>query len=76
MSDLQAIVDFILTYKWYAILIGVGVAALLLLRAYGGGVLKSLEKVGQEDTDRFFRQVDINDTTRAYLEQAGKAYSR
>ncbi|MDQ3005416.1 MAG: SUMF1/EgtB/PvdO family nonheme iron enzyme, partial [Chloroflexota bacterium] len=76
MTDLQAIVDFILTYKWFAIPIGIGIAALLLIRAYGGGVLKSLEKAGQEDTDRFFKQVDINDTTRAYLEQASKAYSR
>ncbi|MCI0555762.1 MAG: SUMF1/EgtB/PvdO family nonheme iron enzyme, partial [Anaerolineae bacterium] len=40
-----------------------------------GGVLKSFEKVGQEDADRFFKRVDINDTTRAYLEQASKAYS-
>jgi hypothetical protein len=29
MPDLQALVDFILTCRWFAILIGVGVAALL-----------------------------------------------
>jgi len=76
MSDLQAILDFILAYRWYAILLGAGIAALLLVRAYGGGVLKSFEKAGEEDGARFFKQVDINDTTRAYLERAGKAYSR
>lgn len=76
MADLQGIVDFILEYKWFAIFLVIGIAALLLIRAYGGGILKSFEKAGQDDGDRFFKQVDINDTTRAYLEQASKAYSR
>ena len=47
-----------------------------LLRAYGGGISKAFEKAGEEDGVRLFKQVDLNDTTRAYLEQAGRAYSR
>ena len=52
MSDLQAVVDFILAYKWYAVLFGVAIAAVLLLRAVAGGFLKSFEeKVGKEAGD-------------------------
>ena len=65
MSDFQWIVDFILAYKYAAILFVVGIAAILLLRAYGGGILKSFEKMGQEDSERFLKRVDISDTTRA-----------
>ena len=76
MSDLQALLDFILIYKGYAILVAIAVAAFLLLRAYGGGILKTLEEAGKKDSEHFFKRVDINDTTRAYLEQASTAYSR
>jgi len=76
MPDLQAIVDFILAYRWYAVLLGLGLAALWLLRAYGKGFSKSFEKAGEGAGDHFIKQIDLTDTTRAYLEQASKAYSR
>jgi formylglycine-generating enzyme required for sulfatase activity len=75
MSDLQALVDFLILYQWYAIPLGIAIAALFLLRAYGGGIAKLFEKWGQDDAERILKRVDINDATRAYLEQASKAYS-
>ncbi|MEW6029332.1 MAG: SUMF1/EgtB/PvdO family nonheme iron enzyme [Chloroflexota bacterium] len=76
MSEIQTIVDFFLEYKWIAILLAVGILAFWLLRAYGGGVLKAFEKAGEDDGTRFFKHIDITDTTRTYLEQASKSYSR
>ncbi len=76
MSELQALVDFILAYKWVAIPIGIGIVALWMVLSFGNGILKFFESWGQEIAERFFKRVDINDTTRAYLEQAIKAYSR
>jgi formylglycine-generating enzyme required for sulfatase activity len=76
MSDLQAVLDFILTYRWYAAFLAAGILAFWVLRAYGGGMLKAVEKAGEEDGTRLFKQVDLSDLTRAYLEQASKAYSR
>lgn len=76
MTEFQAIVDFVIEYKWFAIVLAVGIVALWLLRAYGGGILKAFEKAGEDDGSRFFKYVDINDTTRTYLERASKAYSR
>lgn len=76
MPDLQAIADFLILYKWYAIPLGVAIAALFLLRAYGGGIAKLFEQWGQDDAERILKRVDINDSTRSYLEQASEAYSR
>ncbi len=76
MPDIQTIVDFLVEYKWLAIFLGVGVVALLFLRAIGGGILKIFDKWGQDLGEYFFKNVDISDTTRDYLEQASKAYSR
>jgi len=76
MPDFQAIVDFILAYEWYAVLLGIGLLAFWLLRAYGRGILQAFQRAGEEDGVRLFKQVDLNDITRAYLEQASRAYSR
>jgi formylglycine-generating enzyme required for sulfatase activity len=76
MPVLQAIVDFLLEYKWYALILAVGIIALWILRAYGGGLLKAVEKAGQDDGTRLFKRIDLSDTTRSYLEQAGRVYSR
>lgn len=77
MDGLQGIVDF---FKQNGLLFGVilafGMAALWLIRAYGGGFAKFFESWGQQDAERIFKRVDISDTTRNYLGQANTAYSR
>lgn len=75
MSDLQSIVDFFLEHKSYAVLFGIGIAALWLLRASGKGFSKSFEKAAEGIGDQFFKKIDLPDATRAYLKQAGRAYS-
>jgi len=76
MEGLQAIVDLLLEYKGWLLLIGIGLAALFFLRAYGSGLAKVFERWGQEQGEVFSRRVDINDTTREYLEQASTTYRR
>ncbi|MBX3038741.1 MAG: SUMF1/EgtB/PvdO family nonheme iron enzyme [Anaerolineales bacterium] len=75
MSDFQAIIDFFIQYKWYSIILLIGIAALYLMRAYVGGIAKGIEKWGTDLFDSFSRRVDVSDTTRLYLQQASKAYS-
>ena len=76
MPDLQAIVDFILGYKWYAIVLGVvAILAWRLLRAFESGFAKKFfGKMGEDAGGGLLKYIDINDTTRLYLEQASKAY--
>ena len=76
MSTLQEVLDIVFVYKWYALILGAGLIAILLIRAYGSGILKSFERKGQDDTDQFFKLVDFNDATLAYLEQVSVVYSR
>jgi hypothetical protein len=77
MPDFQAIVDLILANPWYAtILLGMGILALWLLRVFGSGLAqKSVGKMGEDAGSGLLKQIDINDTTRFYLEQASRAYS-
>ncbi|MEW5828375.1 MAG: SUMF1/EgtB/PvdO family nonheme iron enzyme, partial [Chloroflexota bacterium] len=76
MSDLNAIIEIILQYKWVAILILLGLAAWFVLKAYGGGILKAIEDFGKKDAERVIQKVEISDTTRDYLNQAVITYSR
>lgn len=77
MEGLQAIMGFLKNNGLVvAVILTAGIAALWLIRSYGGGFAKFFEKWGQEDAEKIFKRVDINDATRAYLEQASAAYSR
>lgn len=77
MEAFQGIVEFFKQNGLIAgILLAVGIAALWLFRAYGGGFAKFFESWGQQDAEKIFKKVDISDTTRAYLEQASITYSR
>jgi len=76
MDGLQAIVDLLIEYRWQALIVLIGIAALFFLRAYGSGLAKVFERWGQEQGEVFSRRVDINDTAREYLEQASTTYRR
>ena len=56
MSGLQTLVDIIITYKWFAIILLIGIAAFLLLRAYGKGILKFFESSFITDMARRFER--------------------
>ena len=77
MSDLNEILDLILTYRWWVILILAAILAFWALKVYGEEFLKStVGKWANESGSHVSSLVDQVDLTHAYLQKASKVYAR